>query len=343
MKRVAMLTGGGDAPGLNQVIRALVMRLVPNGYECIGFLDGWRGVLEQKIRQLAVPDVDDIIREGGTILGSSRTNPYKNAERDVPKILKAFKDFDLHCLVAMGGDDTLGVATRLVREHKLPVIGVPKTIDNDLSATDFTFGFNTAVENCVRDIDRLVSTARSHRRVMVVEVMGRHAGWIAAYAGFAAGADYVLLPEIEPDIEAMCQAIKRNRARNKDYNLVIVSEGAKLGDDLVLQTAEKDAFGNVRLGGVGKTVAKIIEERTGFETRDVVLGHLQRGGSPTAWDRILSMRYGDKAAELVEQQAWGRMVALRGNDIVAVDIAEGTGETKTLDMEFYKLLSRYFG
>lgn len=343
MKRVGILTGGGDSPGLNQVIRALVMRLTPKGYQCIGFMEGWRGVLDQKTRPLKIADVDDNIREGGTMLGSSRTNPYKNPDKDVPKILKTFKDQKLHCLVALGGDDTLGVATKLFEEHGLAVVGVPKTIDNDLSATDFTFGFNTAVENCVRDIDRLVTTTKSHRRVMVIEVMGRHAGWIAAYAGFASGADYILVPEIEADIDAMCEALKRNRGRDKDYNLVVVSEGAKLGEDIVLQTGEKDAFGHVRLGGIGKTIAKIIEDRTGLETRDVVLGHLQRGGSPTAWDRILSMRYGDKAAELVETEQWGKMVALRGNNILAVNIKEGTGETKTLDMDFYKLAERYFG
>jgi 6-phosphofructokinase 1 len=318
------------------------MRLIPKGYECMGFLEGWRGVLENMTVPLTVSDTDDLIREGGTALGSSRTNPFKKPEKDVPKILKAFKDNQLHCLVALGGDDTLGVGTKLWKEHKLPIIGVPKTIDNDLSATDFTFGFNTAVENCIRDIDRLVSTTKSHRRVMVIEVMGRHAGWIAAYAGMASGAEYTLVPEVEPDIDEMCEAIKRARARGKNWNLVVVSEGAKLSEELALQSGEKDSFGHVRLGGIGKSIAKLIEDKTGFETRDVVLGHLQRGGNPTAWDRILSTRYGYKAAELVEQQDWGKMVALRGNDIVAVGIEEGTGATKTLDMGFYEIMKSYF-
>jgi len=342
VKKVGVLTGGGDAPGLNAVIRAVVVRLAKEGISTTGYLEGWKGVLEQKTQELRPDDVAGIVGEGGTIIGSSRTNPFKNAERDVPRILDSLKALKLDALVAIGGDDTLGVADKLYKAHKVNVVGVPKTIDNDLNATDFCFGFDTAVQRATEAVDSLVTTARSHRRVMVVEVMGRHAGWIAAYAGMASGADWTLVPEKETDIDAMCEALKRSRAKGKLYGMVVVSEGAKLAGGEVLQTKEKDAFGHVRLGGIGEELAKIIEKKTGLETRHVVLGHLQRGGSPTAWDRVLATRYGLAAAELVLKGDWGKMVALKGSQIVAVPLSAAVGAPRTLDMEFFKLVETFF-
>lgn len=341
MKRVGILTGGGDSPGLNAVIRAVVVRLAKEGVSTVGYLEGWKGVLEGRTRELSVNDVIEIVSEGGTMLGSSRTNPFKNPERDVPRILDSLKALELDALVAVGGDDTLGVAAKLYDAHKVDVVGVPKTIDNDLSGTDFTFGFDTAVQNATEAIDKLVTTTRSHRRVMVVEVMGRHAGWIAAYAGVASGADWVLIPERPIDVKAMCEGLRRARKRGDLYNIVVVAEGARLQEE-VLQTQERDAFGHVRLGGIGPQLAKIIQDETGFESRHVVLGHLQRGGTPTAWDRVLSTRYGLGAAELVLRGEFGRMVALQGGKIVSVSLQEATGETKTLSPDFLAMAELFF-
>lgn len=342
LKKVGILTGGGDAPGLNAVIRAVVIRLAKEGISTMGYLEGWKGVLEQRAVELKPDDVAGIVGEGGTIIGSSRTNPFKNPDRDVPKILESLKKLDLDALVAVGGDDTLGVADKLYKAHKVNVVGVPKTIDNDLNATDYTFGFDTAVQRATEAIDSLVTTARSHRRVMVVEVMGRHAGWIAAYAGMASGADWTLVPEKEANIDAMCEALKKARAKGKLYGMVVVSEGVKLAGSEVLQTQEKDAFGHVRLGGIGEQLAKLIEQKTGLETRHVVLGHLQRGGSPTAYDRVLATRYGLAAAELVLKGDWGKMVALQGNRIVAAPLSAAVGSLKTLDLEFFSLVETFF-
>ncbi len=342
MKKVGILTGGGDAPALNAVIRGLVVRLEKGGVDAIGFLEGWRGVLEQKTVDLTVDDVMGVVAEGGTMIGSSRTNPFKNPERDVPKILDSLKALDLHALVAIGGDDTLGVADKLYKEHKINVVGIPKTIDNDLNETAYTFGFDTAVQRATDAVDSLVTTARSHRRCFVVEVMGRHAGWIAAFTGLASGADWTLVPEKETDIDALCEGLKRARAKGQLYNMVVVSEGAKFGGEEILQAQEKDAFGHVRLGGVGERLAKIIAQKTGYETRHVVLGHTQRAGSPTAWDRVLGTRYGIAAAELVIKGDWGKMVALQGDDILAVPLSAAVEELKGVPGDFIEKLELFF-
>jgi len=349
IKRVGVLTGGGDCPGLNAVIRGLVTRLAAGGVATVGLLEGWRGLLEARTRDLSVADVRDILHLGGTILGSSRTNPFKNAERDVPRVLENVKKLKLDALVPVGGDDTLGVAAKLYTQHKLPTVGVPKTIDNDLSGTEFTFGFDTAVEVCTQCIDRVRTTAESHRRVLVVEVMGRHAGWIAGFAGLAAGADWVCVPEEEIDIEALAASLARGREAGDLYNLVVVAEGAKLaaggapgGAGDVTQDGSLDSFGHVKLGGIGKRLAKLIEEKTGFEARHVILGHVQRGGAPTATDRILGTRYGVKAAEMVLAGEFGRMPALVGSEIKAVDLSFAAGETKTLRPDYLALAKVFY-
>lgn len=341
MKKVGMVTGGGDAPALNAVIRASVLRLARDGVSAIGFLDGWRGVVNNNSIELPVERVANIISEGGTIIGSSRTNPYKNEAEDVPKILDTFKKTNIDALIAIGGDDTLGVADKLHKQHKLKLVGVPKTIDNDLSATDFTFGFYTAVERATQACDWLVTTARSHRRCLVVEVMGRHAGWIAGYAGLAAGADFTLLPEEPIDLDPLEDSVKRAFER-QGYAIVVVSEGAKIEEEEITQHAELDDFGHVRLGGIAQTLAKMLEKLAGVECRHVVLGHLQRGGSPTAYDRILGTRYGHAVAELALKGGFGKMVALRGNDIVTAPLSEAVAETKTLDAAFQAMLKEYF-
>ncbi len=343
MSLVGMLTGGGDCPGLNAVIRAAVRRVANEGWDCVGIVDGWKGLLTGETMELSVEVTIDIIAKGGTILGTSRTNPYKRPE-DVEKLLAVYKEMALDALIAIGGDDTLGVAEKLFQEHQLNVVGVPKTIDNDLSCTDFTFGFDTAVNIATESIDRIVTTARSHHRCLVVETMGRHAGWIAAYAGMASGADVTLVPEKPIDMDQVIAVLKRNRERGRDYNIVVVSEGAvfRPGDYVTSFEGETDEFGNVRLGGLGDRVAELIEKHTGYETRSVVLGHLQRGGAPTAFDRVLATRLGYAAGGLVVAGEFGKMVALRGNDIVSVDLSEVVGETKTLDLEFFKVAETFF-
>jgi len=343
MPTVGMLTGGGDAPALNAVIRAAVRRAENGGWKCLGILDGWKGLLDGETMPLGRANTNDIIAEGGTILGTSRTNPYKKPE-DVKKLLATWKKLGLDALIAIGGDDTLGVADRLFREHKVKVVGVPKTIDNDLSCTDYTFGFDTAVNAAMVAIDHLITTARSHRRCFVVETMGRHAGWIAAYAGIAGGADITLVPEKPVDMEQVIAVLKRNRKEGRTYNIVVVSEGITFepGAYVTVKEGELDEFGHVRLGGVGNLVAEVIEKHTGYETRCVVLGHLQRGGPPTAFDRVLATRLGYAAAELVVTGQFGKMAALRGNTIVAADLAEAVGETKTLDMELFKVAEAFF-
>lgn len=342
MKRVGIFTGGGDCPGLNAVIRGAVRKLHNNNIGTIGFLEGWRGLIEGKYVKLNVAETDDILNQGGTILGSSRTNPFKKPSESVPKMKENLKALSIDALIAIGGDDTLGAAAQIYKEEGIPAVGVPKTIDNDLVGTDFCFGFYTAVERAMECFDWLRDTARSHRRCLVVECMGRHAGWITAFAGMAAACDYILVPEKEPNFEEMYETLKRNRANGKLYNLVAVSEGAKFGEEMTLQTREKDEFGNVRLGGIGKTVAKLIEKNTGIETREVVLGHLQRGGPPTAFDRILGTRYGVAAADLVLKRQFGKMVALKGNEITAIDIAEVRTGYKTLDMDLFSVAEEFF-
>jgi ATP-dependent phosphofructokinase / diphosphate-dependent phosphofructokinase len=347
MKRVGLLTGGGDCPGLNAVIRAVARRCFDRGYEVVGVAHGWRGLVENELGQLTSREVSGILPRGGTIIGTSRTNPYK-VEGGVDRVLQNFADAELDALVAIGGEDTLGVAARLHAEHELPVVGVPKTIDNDLSATDYTFGFDTAVSIATEAIDRLHTTAESHNRVMVVEVMGRHTGWIAVMSGIAGGADVILIPEQPISVEAACEGLRKRHERGKDFSIVVVSEGYKLTFDSgeereVTQEAELDQFGHVRLGGVGEQLAHEIEQRTGFETRVTVLGHVQRGGSPTARDRVLATRYGLKAADLVEEGKFGRMAALHGDAIVDVSLEEATREQKSVPPEWYDVARAFFG
>ncbi len=344
--RVGVLTGGGDCPGLNAVIRAVARRSLDRGHETIGVVEGWRGLVENELRPLGRREISGILPRGGTIVGTSRTNPYK-LDGGVDRVLEVFRE-NLDALVAIGGEDTLGVAARLAEEHALPVVGVPKTIDNDLSGTDYTFGFDTAVAICTEAIDRLHTTAESHNRVMVVEVMGRHTGWIAVMSGIAGGADAILIPEHPLTIEETCGEIEKRHRRGKDFSIVVVSEGYKLtyasGEQHeVTQDAELDQFGHVRLGGVGEQLAREIESRTGFETRVTVLGHVQRGGTPTARDRVLATRFGLAAADLVERGGFGRMVALRGNDIVDIPLAEAVAELKTVPLAWYEVARAFFG
>ena len=346
-KSVGILTGGGDCPGLNAVIRAVVRRADAAGWDVVAVREGWRGLVEPIFEDLGAQQVSGILPRGGTIIGTSRTNPFK-VEGGVERVLQNFSDRGLDALVAIGGEDTLGVAARLHAEHQLPVVGVPKTIDNDLSGTDYTFGFDTAVFIATEAIDRLHTTAESHNRVMVVEVMGRHTGWIAVMSGIAGGADVILIPEQPISVEEACSELQKRHERGKDFSIVVVSEGYKLTYDSgeqreITQEAELDQFGHVRLGGVGEQLAREIEERTGFETRVTVLGHVQRGGSPTARDRVLATRYGLKAADLVHEGKFGRMAALHGDAIVDVSLADATTELKTVPPDWYEVARAFFG
>jgi 6-phosphofructokinase 1 len=338
-----VLTGGGDCPGLNAVIRAVVRKGVEvYDFEFVGFRDGWRGPLENVTCELGVNEVRGVLPRGGTILGSSRTNPFK-VDGGVERIKQNLADNGVDALVAIGGEDTLGVATKLA-DLGVNVVGVPKTIDNDLSGTDFTFGFDTAVNIAMEAIDRLHTTAESHHRVLVVEVMGRHAGWIALHAGLAGGANIVLIPEKPFDIDMVCAYVEE-RFKKQYAPIVVVSEGAVPvdGGDMTLVSGEKDAFGHVRLGGIGDRLAGEIEQRTGKEARAVVLGHVQRGGTPTAFDRWLATRFGLQAITAVAEKDFGKMVALRGKDIVRVPLIEGTGELKTVSPEEYAEAEVFFG
>ncbi|MFA5147607.1 MAG: ATP-dependent 6-phosphofructokinase [Candidatus Omnitrophota bacterium] len=342
MKRLGILTGGGDCPGLNPVIRGVVRKAFLEGYEVMGIRNGWKGLVEGDIVPLDLRSVSGILPKGGTILSTSRTNPYKK-EGAVQMVKDNFKKFELEALIAVGGEDTLGVANKLVKEG-INVVGVPKTIDNDLSETDYTFGFDTAVNIVMECIDRLHTTAESHNRIMVVEVMGRHAGWIAVHGGIAGGADVILIPEIPIDIEEVCAIIKKRHAQGKNFSIVVVAEGAKFKEDEeVLQAEKLDDFGHVRLGGIGQMLGELIEKKTKFETRVTVLGHIQRGGSPTAFDRVLGTRFGVKAVELVMQKKFGYMVSLKGNKIEAVPIEKAVGTLKTVDKDFYNIAQVFFG
>ena len=341
--RVGVLTGGGDCPGLNAVIRAVVRKGVKqHGFEFVGFRDGWRGPMEGVTMPLGIEQCRGILPRGGTILGSSRTNPFK-VDGGVQRIKDNLAADGVDALVAIGGEDTLGVATKLA-DLGVDVVGVPKTIDNDLSGTDFTFGFDTAVNIATEAIDRLHTTAESHHRVLVVEVMGRHAGWIALHAGIAGGASTVLIPEQPFDIDEVC-ALVQKRFESRFAPIVVVSEGAvpRDGTGMTLQSGELDAFGHVRLGGIGDRLAKEIEQRTGAESRAVVLGHVQRGGTPTAFDRWLATRFGLQAIGAVADGDFGVMVALRGKDIVRVPLIEGTGELKLVTPEEYAEAQVFFG
>ena len=345
--RVGVLTGGGDCPGLNAVIRAVVRKGVQEyGLEFVGFRDGWRGPLEGDTMPLDVQAVRGILPRGGTILGSSRTNPLKSTtsggRNGVERIKDNLAGLGVDALVVIGGEDTLGVAARL-GEQGVPVVGVPKTIDNDLGATDYTFGFDTAVNIAMEAIDRLHTTAESHHRALIVEVMGRHAGWIALHAGLAGGANVILIPERPFDIERVCTYVQ-HRFQTRFAPIVVVAEGAHpVSEELATSHEQLDSFGHVRLGGVGQMLADEIEKRTGKEARCTVLGHIQRGGTPTAFDRVLATRFGVHAVQAVHEEAFGVMVALRGTDIIRVPLAEATSQLKLVPPQRYAEAEVFFG
>ncbi|HEU4943566.1 MAG TPA: 6-phosphofructokinase [Solirubrobacterales bacterium] len=341
--RIGVLTGGGDCPGLNAVIRAVVRKGVEHcGHEFVGYRDGWRGPMEGDSRPLGVPEVRGILPRGGTILGSSRTNPFaedNGAERIAANLAEAGVDG----LIAIGGEDTLGVAAQLHSEHGVAVVGVPKTIDNDLSATDYTFGFDTAVNIAMEAIDRLHTTADSHHRVLIVEVMGRHAGWIAFHAGLAGGANVILIPELPFDLERVCEFVGR-RFDSHYAPILVVAEGAQpVGGMPEVDSENLDAFGHVRLGGIAHWLEGEIERHTGKETRATVLGHVQRGGTPTAFDRVLATRFGLHAIDAANAERWGTMTALRGTDIELVQLTEATAELKTVPESLYSEAEVFFG
>ncbi|MCK4272740.1 6-phosphofructokinase [bacterium] len=346
--KVGILTGGGDCPGLNAVIRAVTRKALDvYGYQVLGILEGWLGLLEKKTVLLTHRDISGILHRGGTILKTSRTNPLQSPKH-VRDSFQNLKELDVDALVVIGGEDTLGVAGELFKRG-VNVVGVPKTIDNDLYGTDFTFGFDTAVNVATEAIDRLHTTAESHNRVMIVEVMGRHTGWIAVQAGLAGGADVILIPEKPPDLDEVCESIKKRHKKGKDFSIVVVGEGTKLptlkneNGIYVVRDEEKDAFGHVHLGGIGNVLGREIHQRTGFDTRVTILGYLQRGGSPTAFDRVLATRYGIAAIDLVKEGNFGKMVALRGNKIVAVDLAMATKKIKKVDENLYRIAQVFFG
>jgi phosphofructokinase-like protein len=347
--KVGVLTGGGDCPGLNAVIRAIARKgIIRYGYVIYGIYEGWKGLLEDNlVHPIDLSDTSGILHKGGTILRTSRTNPYK-VENGEAKVLENIKKNRIDALIAIGGDDTLGVASKLY-EKGVKVVGVPKTIDNDIYGTDRTFGFDTAVNIATEAIDRIHTTAESHNRVMVIEVMGRHAGWIAVESGLAGGADFILIPEHPFNIEDICNLIKRRHERGKDFSIVVVAEGAKIKTTehpegtMITQDGSVDEFGHVRLGGVANYVAMGIENRLGFESRVVILGHVQRGGTPTAFDRVLGTRYGIKAIDLIHQKKFGTFAALRGSDIVSVPLSEMEGKTRTVDDELYEMAEVFFG
>jgi ATP-dependent phosphofructokinase / diphosphate-dependent phosphofructokinase len=342
--RVGGLNGGGDCPGLNAVIRAVVRKGIDlYGHAILGFRDGWRGPLENVHEELTIESTRGILPRGGTILGTSRTNPF--ADEDGPlRIRENLDSLHLDGLIAIGGEDTLGAAARLNAEHELPVLGVPKTIDNDLGGTDMTFGFDTAVQIATEAIDRLHTTAESHNRVMVVEVMGRHAGWIALHSGVAGGADVILIPERPFDIDEVCRLIRRRHSRGRSFSIVVVAEGAipKEGT-MELAAGARDEFGHVRLGGIGHRLEKEIEERTGYEARATVLGHVQRGGTPTAFDRVLATRLGIAAIDAANDRRWGVMPALRGQSIELVPLGEAVAELRLVPASEYQVAETFFG
>lgn len=346
--RVGILTGGGDCPGLNAVIRAVVHKGLRDGdWEIVGLRKGWRGLLEMDAMPLDLNTVSAILPLGGTILGTSRTNPYK-VEGGPGQAVANLEALGIDALIAVGGDDTLSVAKQLHEDYGTKVVGVPKTIDNDLMGTDYTFGFDTAVAIATEAIDRLHSTAESHDRVMVVEVMGRHAGWIAIMSGIAGGADVILTPEFPLTVEDVCDLIEQRRQRGKSFSIVVVSEGAKIlwrsGEQQeVLASDELDAFGHVKLGGVGTVLAREVKRLTGFEVRETILGYIQRGGTPTAHDRVLATRFGIKAAEMVMADQWGMMAGLQGDTIEAVPLADAVSTWKLVPRELFDIAEAFFG
>jgi phosphofructokinase-like protein len=343
MARIGLLTGGGDCPGLNAVIRAVVRRGAQHGHEFVGYRNGWAGVLNGDSRPLDTENTRGILHRGGTILGTSRTNPYKE-QNGGARVRQMTQRDGVDALIPIGGEDTLGVAKRL-HDDGVPVVGVPKTIDNDLAGTDFTFGFQTAVQIATEAIDRLHTTAESHNRVIVVEVMGRHAGWIAAYSGLAGGADVILVPERRFDVQEVCDRVRRRHQSGKTFSIVVVAEGALPVDESAVESLHQgtDAFGHARLGGIAVQLEREIEARTGYETRMTILGHVQRGGTPLAYDRVLATRFGVAAMDAVSDGAFGQMVALRGTEIVRVPLAEAVAEPKLLDPAFFETAEVFFG
>jgi phosphofructokinase-like protein len=341
--RIGVLTGGGDCPGLNAVIRAIVRKgSDAHGHEFVGFRYGWAGVLNNDTIPLDLAATRGILHRGGTILGSSRTNVYK-VEDGLAKVQASLKANNLDALIPIGGEDTLGVALKL-HEDGIPVVGVPKTIDNDLAATDFTFGFQTAVQIATDAIDRLHTTAESHNRVLVVEVMGRHAGWLAVYSGMAGGADVILIPERPFDIDEVCAHLRRRHESGRTFSIVVASEGATPKDGgLLTQHQTTDAFGHVRLGGIALELEKAIEEKTGYESRMTILGHVQRGGTPLAFDRVLGTRFGVSTVDAITEGDYGKMVALRGTRIERVPLADALAEPKLVDKELYETAEVFFG
>jgi 6-phosphofructokinase 1 len=341
--RFGVLTGGGDCPGLNAVIRAIVRKGIDHGHAILGFRDGWRGPIESDQTDLTVESIRGILPRGGTILGSSRTNPFKRDDGP-QRIAAVCGELELDGLIAIGGEDTLGAAHRLHAEHGMAVLGVPKTIDNDIGATDMTFGFDTAVQVATDAIDRLHTTAESHHRNLVVEVMGRHAGWIALYSGMAGGADVILIPERPFDIEQVCHHIRRRHERGRYFSIVVVAEGAKpIEGTMETIGGELDEFGHERLGGIGQRLEREIERRTGYETRATVLGHIQRGGTPTAFDRVLATRFGIAAIDAASESRWGMMPALRGTSIELATLADAVTELRTVPDELYEQAASFFG
>jgi ATP-dependent phosphofructokinase / diphosphate-dependent phosphofructokinase len=343
--RVGLLTGGGDCPGLNAVIRAIVRRgLAEPGHSFVGFRHGWAGVVKNEASALTLASTSGILPRGGTILGTSRTNPYSDGSDGTATVRAAMSAHDVDALIPIGGEDTLGVALRL-HEDGVPVVGVPKTIDNDLGGTDVTFGFQTAVQIVTDAIDRLHTTAESHNRVMILEVMGRHAGWIATYAGIAGGADAILVPERAFDVEEVAEHLRKRHARGPNFSIVVVAEGA-IAREGTLHTREAtstDAFGHARLGGIGVALEGELERITGYESRVTILGHVQRGGSPVAFDRVLATRFGVAAMDAAIGERWGAMVGLRGTEIVETPLAEALREPKLLDPGLYQTAELFFG
>ncbi len=344
MTRIGVLTGGGDVPGLNAAIRAVARRSLEYGFDVYGIRSGWAGLVDGEVEPLNLKDVSGILHVGGTMLGSSRTNPFKRPD-DLKKTLAAIKELGLDAIVPIGGEDTLGVAERLFREHNVPVSGVPKTMDNDVWGTDYCIGFDTATTTVCEALDKLHTTASAHHRAIVVEVMGRHAGWVAVVGGLAGGADFVVIPEVPCSINRMCEHLRRRYAMGKHFSIIVVAEGAQITDMAANEDlGESDAFGHVRLDrrGLAESVAREVERQTGFETRAVVLGHLQRGGSPTVFDRVLATRLGVRAADRVKEGLFGYMSALQGNQIVDVALTEAMSKMKTVDPSLYQLAEIFY-
>jgi len=342
--KVGILSGGGDAPGINAVLRAIVRKAIQNyGYDTFGIKDGWRGLVEGEFIPLDLKNISGMLPRGGSILGTSRTNPFKS-EDGAKQILKNVSEHGVEAVIVIGGEDTLGVAYKLY-EMGLPIVGVPKTIDNDLVGTDYTIGFQTAVAIACEALDRLHTTAESHHRVIILEVMGRYTGWIALEAGIAGGADVILIPEKPFDVEEVCECIKRRQERGRTFSLVVVAEGAKpKGGQEIVYSSGVDEFGHARLGGVGYYIGKEIEKRfENIDNRAVVLGHLQRGGSPIAFDRVLATRFGIAAIDLVHEGRFGQMVAIQGNDIVSVPLKDVVDKRKTVDLKLYEIATTFFG